>query len=376
LRKGIRVPQSSRERIAAAKSVVVKVGTGALTRPDGRLDAAAVSRIARQVAAAIAEGRKVVLVTSAAIQAGVDDLKLGERPKRMPQLQAAAAVGQAQLMRAWDEAFKAAGAHVGQVLLTRHDLESRRAFLNVRNTLAALGDLGAVPILNENDTVATEEIGYGDNDTLAALVANMLSADVLVLMTVEDGLLDAEGKLVGIVRGVDESVLGLTGGVSRFGSGGMRSKLQAAALVCRAGEVAVICNGRTDGTLAAVLAGEPVGTLVLPAERRLRSRQRWIGSGVRPAGRLTVDAGAARALVERNTSLLPAGVTAVAGRFDRGDVVAILDGAGVEIARGLANYSSEEIARIRGQRSSRIAGILGSCPYDEVVHRDNLVRKK
>ena len=370
------VPQIQRERIANAQSVVVKVGTGVLTRKDGRLNLRAVERIAEQVWRAASAGRKVVLVSSAAIQAGVGDLGLAARPKRMPQLQAAAAAGQVQLMRMWDAAFKALGGRIGQVLLTRRDLESRVAFLNVRNTLTALGDMGAVPILNENDTVATEEIGYADNDTLAALVTNMLRADVLVLMTVEDGLLDG-GKVVEVVETVDESVVSLTGGSgkSRFGSGGMRSKLEAAATVCEAGEVVVICNGTKNGVLDRVLAGEPVGTLLMPTARRMKSKQRWIGSGVRPAGTLHVDDGAARALRERNTSLLPAGITKVDGRFRRGDVVAIVDAAGNEVARGLVNYSDGEVARIQGLRSGRIAAVLGDCPYIEVVHRDNLVRK-
>jgi glutamate 5-kinase len=369
------VAESQRERIRTARSIVVKVGTGVLTRRDGRLSGRAVGRIARQVFRAARAGRKVVLVSSAAIQAGVGALRLAGRPKRMPELQAAAAVGQVHLMRCWEKAFTVLGGHVGQVLLTANDLEDRAAFLNVRNTITALQDMGVVPVINENDTVATEEIGYRDNDTLAALVTNMLSADLLVLMTVEDGLLDGE-RVVDVVEAGDRSVVSLAGrSVSRFGSGGMRSKLEAAAVACGAGEAAVICNGRRDGILDAVLAGEPVGTLLMPARRKLRSRQRWIGSGVRPSGRLQVDDGAARALLERNTSLLPAGITRVAGRFARGDVVAIVDAGGREIARGLVNYSAEEVTRIAGQRSGGIAALLGSCPYDEVVHRDNLVRR-
>lgn len=370
------MPQIQRKRIANAQSVVVKVGTGVLTRKDGRLNPRAIERIAEQVWRAVSAGRKVVLVSSAAIQAGVDNLGLAARPKQMPQLQAAAATGQVQLMRMWDTAFKALGGRIGQVLLTRRDLESRVAFLNVRNTLTALQDMGAVPILNENDTVATEEIGYADNDTLAALVTNMLQADVLVLMTVEDGLLDG-GKVVEVVEAVDESVISLTdgSGKSRFGSGGMRSKLEAAATVCEAGEVVVICNGTKNGVLDRALAGKPVGTLLIPTARRMKSKHRWIGSGVRPAGTLHIDDGAARAIRERNTSLLPAGITKVDGRFRRGDVVSVVDAAGGEIARGLVNYNTEEISQIQGLRSDRIATALGGCPYIEVIHRDNLVRK-
>ena len=359
------------ELSARARRVVVKVGTGALTGRAGRLDTAFVAELSGQIAEAFRAGREMALVSSGAIGAGIAELDLPGRPRTLPLLQATAAVGQGQLMRTFHDAFERFGVKVAQILLTRDDFQDRARYLNIRNTIAALNDCRALPIINENDTVSVDEIRFGDNDLIAALVANMIDADLLVLLTDVDGLL-RRGKLVQRLERIDESVLALAGGAGRGGSGGMRSKLQAAAMVTGAGAAVVIANARTPNVLGRLLAGEALGTLCVPARRRMSARRRWIGHAARTAGRLVVDAGAAKALGRAGKSLLASGIVAVEGRFPKGANVVIVDETGREIARGLTNYSSEQIHRIKGLRSSQIARVLGERPYDEVVHRNNM----
>ena len=359
------------ELTAAARRVVVKVGTNALTGRAGRLDAAFVAELSGQMAEALNAGREMALVSSGAIGAGIAELDLPGRPRTLPLLQATAAVGQGELMRTFHDAFARFGVKVAQILLTRDDFQHRARYLNIRNTIAALADCRALPIINENDSVSVDEIRFGDNDLIAALVANMIDAELLVLLTDVDGLL-RRGKLVRRVERIDESVLALAGPARRGGSGGMRSKLQAAAMVTGAGAAVVIANARTPDVLGRLLAGEDLGTLCLPARRRMSARRRWIGHAARTAGRLVVDAGAARALGRAGKSLLASGIVAVEGRFAKGANVVIVDEAGREIARGLTNYSSEQIQRIKGLRSSQIARVLGERPYDEIVHRNNM----
>jgi len=364
------------EIIARCRRLVVKVGTNAICDASGRLDCSAVENLTGQIAAVVKSGRKVALVSSGAIGSGMGELALSARPKTMPQLQAAAAVGQGRLMQAFHEAFARCGVKVAQVLLTRDDFEDRSRYLNIRNTLAALEEYGALPIINENDTVAVEEIRFGENDVLAALVATMLGAEVAVFLTGVDGVMK-DGKIVDVITQVDDQAMALVrADRSKLGSGGMASKLTAAAMVTRAGEVAVIANCSAPRVLERLLAGEKLGTVFVPARRRMTSRQRWIGQAARAAGRIVVDDGAARALVSGGKSLLPSGITAVAGRFERGDMIAVFDAAGREIARGLTNYSSQQIDAIKGLKTSAIARQLGEKPYDEVIHRNNMTVRK
>jgi len=299
-------------------------------------------------------------------------LDLDRRPKTMPHLQAIAAVGQNRLMDAFHDAFARRGVHVAQVLLTREDFEHRTRYLNIRNTLQALSEMGILAIINENDAVAIDEIRYGDNDTIAAHVTGMLAAELLVFLSSVDGVMD-RGRRVGVIESDDDSAAALvTSERSRLGSGGMASKLEAARLATSSGESAVIANSREPDVLTRILEGDDVGTLLTPGERKLSSRLQWIGHASRPSGSLVVDDGAARALVEGGKSLLPAGIEEVVGRFGKGDTVRILNAAGREIARGLTNYDSDSLGRIRGLKSHRIAQVLGEKLYDEAVHRNNM----
>ena len=357
--------------IARARSVVVKVGTNAICDAAGKPDAGGIDNLARQIAALMHRGVAVTLVASGAIGSGVFELGLPGRPKTLPQLQASAAVGQGQLMRTFHDVFAAYGVKVAQVLLTRDDIEHRTRYLNIRNTLRALGEFGALAIINENDTVAVEEIRFGENDILAALVTTMVGADVAVFLTNVDGLLRGH-QVVDVVEHVDQA-MGLVGEHrSPLGSGGMKSKLLAADLVTRAGQVAVIANAQAPDVLIRLLEGAALGTVFVPGRRRMSSRTRWLASAPKAKGKIVVDDGAARALVQRGTSLLPSGVLAVLGQFPRGAMVAVVDAAGGQVARGLANYSSTQIDKIKGLRTSQIARVLGDKPYDEVIHRNNM----
>jgi len=358
--------------ISRAKRIVVKVGTAAITDESHRLDRRTVTRLAAQIAAAMQSGKALTLVTSGAIGAGMGELDLDERPRTLPMLQAVAAVGQGQLMRTFHDVFARRGVRVAQVLVTRDDFEDRTRYLNIRHTLTTLHDCGVLPILNENDAVAVEEIRYGDNDIIAAHVTNMLAADLLVLLTSVDGVLK-EGKVLDVIERVDRETLSLAGTErARGGSGGMASKLAAARMVTLAGEAAAIANARAPRVLTRLLAGERVGTVFVPAARKMSSRRRWIAQAARPAGRIVVDPGAAKALRQRGKSLLPSGITAVTGKFPKGATVAVVDPSGTELARGLTNYSSEQIEKIKGLKTSQIPKVLGDKPYDEVIHRNNM----
>ena len=362
--------------LAAVRSVVVKLGSQLLTDPTTRrLDAKFLADIAREVALLRQRDIKVTIVSSGAISAGMAELGLAKRPTDLAQLQAVAAVGQRCLMDAWADAFAPLKLPVAQVLLTRQDIDDRTRFLNVRNTIRAAKELGAVPIVNENDTISTDElvkITFGDNDILAALVAAALRANLLVLLTVVDGLLDENQKPVRLVESVDQARQLVRVEKSALGKGVMNSKLEAARMVTDAGEVMVVANGREKDVLVRLMDGEDVGTLFAPSVKKRSSRSRWIGA-VRPAGSIIVDAGAVAALVEKNRSLLPAGIVRVEGAFERGDVVSIIGPDGVELARGLTNYTAADISRILGRKTADVRAMLGEAAYDEVVHRNNLV---
>jgi glutamate 5-kinase len=368
------------EVVALAHTVVVKVGTNVLTGADGRLAPERLQGLADQVQRIRKTGRKVALVSSGAIGAGVGRLGLGKRPSDLRQLQACAAVGQGFLMRAYQECLDAHGTHTAQILLTAGDFDHRRRYLNARNTIVTCFEWGVLPIINENDTVSVAEIRFGDNDHLAAMVTNLLQAPLLVLLTNVDGLYASDpttnpsAELLTTVPQIDGSVMDMAGGSkSVLGTGGMRSKIRAARLVTAAGESVIMANGTRAGTLDAIFAGDKVGTLFLPHGTTVPAWKRWVGYTARPQGRLQVDAGARQAVQHKGRSLLPIGVVGVQGVFGKGDVVALVDPDGVEFARGLTNYTAVDVERILGLRTEQIAEVLGAIPYVEVVHRDNLV---
>ena len=361
--------------LANARSIVVKLGTQLLTDKTGRLDEPFLSTIASQVAALRQRGVNVTLVSSGAIGAGLRELNLPARPTDLARLQAVAAVGQRRLMDGWAVAFAPFKLHVAQLLLTREDVDDRTRFLNLRNTLHAVHELGGVPIINENDSVSTDElvkISFGDNDILAALVTHALRADLLVLLSVVDGIFDPTGASVRTVENLTTARDWVRSEKSALGKGGMNSKLNAAETVTSAGSALVVADGRMPNVLDRLMTDDTVGTLFVPNAKRRSGRDRWIGSA-RPVGAIRVDAGAARALVERNTSLLPAGIVGVDGSFAAGDVVAMVDPVGSTVARGLSNYSSADVDRIKGKKSQAVRAELADAAYDEVVHRDNLV---
>jgi glutamate 5-kinase len=368
------------EVIALAHTVVVKVGTNVLTSSDGTLDPIRVQSLADQVERIRAGGRKVALVSSGAIGAGVGRLGLGRRPTDLRHLQACAAVGQSFLMRAYEECLAQHGLHTAQILLTASDFDNRTRYLNARNTILTLLEWDCLPIINENDTVSVAEIRFGDNDHLAAMVTNLLQAPLLVLLTVVDGLYasdpntNPDAELLATVPSIDAAIMDMAGASkSALGSGGMRSKLRAARLATAAGESVIMANGARPGVLDEVFAGKPVGTLFLPHGGTVSAWKRWLGYTARTRGKIVVDAGARNAVQHQGRSLLPIGVLDVTGSFGKGDVVALCDAEGVEFARGLTNYSANDAGRIRGLRTEQLPGVLGGVPYDEVVHRDNLV---
>jgi glutamate 5-kinase len=368
------------EIITHAHTVVVKVGTNVLTRADGTLEPARLQDLADQLQRLRAGGRRVALVSSGAIGAGVGRLGLGKRPGELRQLQACAAIGQALLMRVYEDCLARHGIPTAQILLTAGDFDNRARYLNARNTILTLLEWGCLPIINENDTISVAEIRFGDNDSLAAMVTNLLQAPLLILLSVVDGLYsgdpssDPGAQLVPMVPVIDGSVLEHAGhGRSALGSGGMRSKLRAARLATVAGESVIMANGSRPGILDAIFRGDPVGTLFLPHDNMMSAWKRWLGYTAQPRGRLHLDAGAARAVREQGRSLLPIGVVRVTGSFHKGDVVALCDPNGVELARGLTNYAAVTVERIVGLRTEQVREMLGQAPYEEVVHRDNLV---
>jgi len=360
----------------------VKVGTRVLTGPDGRLNEARVAALAGELHQVMETGRKVVLVSSGAVGAGMGLLGLTQRPRDLAHLQAVAAVGQSYLVQIYDRALKSFGRHAAQVLLIADDLDDRARYLNVRNTLLTLLDeYQAVPIINENDTVSVEELQttFGDNDRLAAMVTNLIRAPLLVLLSDVEGLFDGDprasgSKLISTVTKLDEGIFSLARDkLTGLSKGGMASKLNAARMATLAGENVIITSGREPGALERIVKGDLVGTLFLAQGQTIPSFKRWIGFTAQPRGYLVLDSGARRAIESQGRSLLAIGVVSSGGSFVKGDVVAMRDASGAEFARGLSNYSAAEMARIQGLKTEAIAAALGHCPYQEVVHRDNLV---
>lgn len=368
-----------REVVDSARTLVIKVGTNVLARTDDSLDVARIEALASQIHRVIQTGRKVVVVSSGAVGAGMGILGLKSRPGDLPHLQAAAATGQAHLMRRWNEALQQHGYHAAQILVTANDFRHRGRYLNIRNTINTLFEYSVVPVINENDTVSIDEIKFGDNDRLAAMVTNLLHEPLLIILSVIDGLFDGDPELPGsrVIPVVDEWDDGLMNlaSVTRStrGTGGMHSKLESVRMATTVGECVVIANGTDPTILDRILAAEEVGTLFLAKGVNIPAWKRWIGFTIHPKGRLHLDAGAVRAIEEQGKSLLAAGIARVDGRFEKGEVVSLVDSQGHEFARGLTNYDAPLASSIAGKRTAEVKQILGDVPYVEVIHRDNLV---
>ncbi len=370
----------SRERIATSKRWVIKIGSALLTAGGKGLSHEALSGWVEQIAALRHAGHEVLVVSSGAVAEGMSRMGWRKRPHNLNELQAAAAIGQMGLVRAWETCFQKYGLHTAQILLTRDDLDDRSRYLNARSTLRTLLQLGVVPVVNENDTVATDELRFGDNDTLAALVANLIEADLLLLLTDQEGLFNSDPRfdpsatLIRETRVDDPQLDAVAGGsVGGLGLGGMVTKVRAARLAARSGTGTVIASGHSERVVDAISRGETLGTLLVPVQEPQAARKRWLAGQLQPRGSLTLDDGAVRVLREQGRSLLAVGVCAVQGNFSRGEVVVCLDRHGGEIARGLVNYNAQETLRIMGKPSSRIEELLGYVDEDELIHRDNLV---
>ena len=363
-----------------AKTLVVKVGSSLVTNQGRGLDVAAIARWAAQIARLTALGRRTVLVSSGAIAEGMQRLGWTRRPQTMHELQAAAAVGQMGLVQCYESCFREHGLHTAQVLLTHADLADRQRYLNARSTLRTLLALGVIPVINENDTVVTDEIKFGDNDTLAALVTNLVEADALVILTDQAGLYEADprhhpdAKLVEVADAGDPRLEAMAGGTgSAIARGGMLTKVQAASRAARSGAHTAIAAGREPDVLVRLAQGERIGTLLTARTVPLAARKQWLADHLSVTGRLELDPGAVKALAQGGKSLLPVGVVGVMGDFQRGEVVACLDAQRREVARGLVNYSAEETRRIMRRPSGEIEAVLGYVDEPELIHRDNLV---
>ena len=374
----VSTPDSRREWLSGVKRIVVKVGSSTLSQ-GFRLNDGALDRLVADLARVKGRGKEVILVTSGAIAAGVGTLGLSSRPQTIPGLQAAAAVGQSRLMHAYEDRFQEYGEIAAMMLLTQEDFNNRKRYIHISNTLSTLLQLGTVPIINENDTVAVEEIKVGDNDTLSAQVTNLSDADLLVVLSDQAGFFSADprkhshSELIDVVPVITEGIKKAAGRAgTQDGTGGMVTKLRAAEIVTGSGEMMVLADGKEPDVVNRILSGENIGTLFLPQSPK-SSRKRWIAYSRPPKGRLLVDNGARRALVDRGKSLLASGVRGVEGEFEYGDTVSCLDENRDEFGRGLVNYNTEDITKIIGKQTGEIEEILGARYYEEVIHRDNLV---
>lgn len=370
----------NRQKIAASRRWVVKVGSSLVTAAGRGLDQTAIADWSAQLAVLRSQRRQLVWVSSGAVAEGMARLHLSRRPSALPQLQAAAAVGQMGLIRAYETAFERNDLRAAQVLLTHEDISDRGRYLNARSALQALLGYGVIPVVNENDTVSTDEIRLGDNDTLGALTCNLIDADMLIILTDQNGLYDADprtnanARLVSEIEVGDPRLVAMAGdGRGELGRGGMRTKLMAAQWAARSGAATIIAHGRLPDVLLKIAAGEQIGTLLTPGHGVMAARKRWIAHQRQVRGRLHLDAGATRVLREAGRSLLAVGVTRVDGQFQRGDLVVCLDPAGNEVAQGLINYNAEESGRIAGRPSTELASLLGYQGEAELIHRDNLV---
>jgi glutamate 5-kinase len=368
-----------RSNLNNAHWLVVKIGSSLITNNGLGLDRPAIENWAEQLVSLQRQGRKLVLVSSGAVAEGVARLDLQSRPRAVHMQQAAAAVGQMGLIQAYESCFARHGVHAAQILLSHEDLSNRKRYLNARSTLTTLLEMAVVPVVNENDTVATAELCFGDNDTLAALVANLINADLMIILTDQQGLFsadprtDSEATLVRQASAEDQTLQAMAGASSSLGRGGMLTKLSAARLAARSGTSTVIAGGREQNVLGRILAGEELGTLLTPEREPVAARKQWLAGQLRVEGQLELDAGAVDVLRNSGRSLLAVGIRSCQGRFERGDVVVCVDQEGSEVARGLVNYSSEEIDRIKGLASNRIEELLGYAGESAIIHRDNMV---
>jgi glutamate 5-kinase len=370
------------ELLKHVKRIVIKIGSGVISNDKG-LDTEHIAAICTDVDKLRKSGYEIIIVSSGAVAAGKADLGIIGRPDTIPLKQAAAAIGQSRLMRTFKDALRSHDYTVGQILLTRDDLANRRRFLNARNTLMTLLEFGVIPIINENDSVVVDEIRFGDNDNLSAMTTNLAEAHLLVIMSDVDGLYDrnphlhSDAKLISLVERVDDTIRSIAGdSVTDVGTGGMTSKIKAAERASLYGVGVAIVNGFQSGILSELLAGEEVGTYFLPAQNRMNSRKHWIAFTKKPRGKLFLDDGADKALTNRGKSLLPSGIKSMEGTFERGDAIRLCDIDGKELARGVTNYSSAELERIKGKKSTEIEAILGYKYNDEIVHRNNMVLSK
>jgi len=371
----------TRQKLGSSRRWVVKVGSSILTNDGQGLDRQLIASWAAQIAALRQDGVELVLVSSGAVSEGMVRMGWRKRPHALHELQAAAAIGQMGLVQTYETLFQVHNLHTAQILVTHDDLADRQRYLNARSTLSTLLKLGVIPIVNENDTVASQELRFGDNDTLAAMVANLIDAELLVLLTDQPGMyeddprLNPETALITEARAEDENLAQMAagGGVGRLGSGGMLTKVRAARRAAQSGAATIIAAGRQQDVLHRIAAGEEIGTLIIPTKAPLVARKQWLASHLEVRGSLVLDDGAVRVLTKSGRSLLAVGVTAVRGHFRRGELIACLDANGHEIARGLVNYNSDEACRIAGHGSERIEEILGYIDEAELIHRDNLV---
>lgn len=371
---------TKRQHIKNSKRCVIKIGSALLTNDGAGLDMAGIATWVEQISRLRKSGVEVVLVSSGAVAEGMCRLGLTARPETIHELQAAAAVGQMGLIQSYESAFSKYNLHTAQVLLTHDDLSNRQRYLNARNTVRSLLDLGVVPIINENDTVVTDEIRFGDNDTLAALVANLIEADYLIILTDQNGLFDRnprefkEAKLISEASADDNSLAAMAeGGAGTFGRGGMATKVSAAKLAARSGTSTLIAAGNEKSVITRLLNAESLGTLLYAEQSPVAARKQWLAGHLQIHGKLTLDDGAVKKLSESGSSLLAVGVSDVKGEFSRGEIVSCVSANGKEVARGLVNYNSDDVAKIKGKASSDIESILGYVDDAELIHRDNLV---
>lgn len=368
-----------RQQVSQAKRWVIKIGSSLLTADGKGLDPEAMLSWVKQMIALRNQGIEIVLVSSGAVAAGMNKLGWATRPKEMHQLQAAAAVGQMRLVQAWENCFDQFQCQAAQILLTHDDLSDRKRYLNARSTLRALVDLDIIPVINENDTVVTDEIKFGDNDTLAALVANLVEADLLVILTDRDGMFNADprnnpdAQLIYEAKASDTSLDQVAGGAGKLGKGGMQTKLRAARFAARSGANTVIVGGKIPQVLTELQAGQRIGTLLTPDHSPIAARKQWLAGQLQVRGTITLDQGATKALIEHHRSLLPVGVKKIVGDFRRGEMVACINLAGEEIARGLINYNANEAQKIIGLTSEAIEKTLGFINEPELIHKDNLI---
>jgi len=356
------------------KRVVVKIGTSLLTTEEGNLTTKYLAKIVEELARLKASGKEIIIVTSGAIGAGMQRLKLKERPHTIVMKQTTAAIGQNILMYVYERLFKKYQQIIAQVLLTHQDLSSRKSYINISNTLLKLLEYKIIPIINENDTVAVEEIKFGDNDTLAALISQLVSADILLILTNIEGLYSESGKLIPLVEEINQEIIKIaTGTTSKFSTGGMRTKIEAAKIATQSGTTVVILNGKKEGIIEGIFKGKDVGTIFVAKKDKLSSRKRWIMHNLKDYGEIIIDEGAKEAILHKGRSLLPSGILDVKGKFAEGDAVIIKDIQGEKLAKGLVNYSKKDLLKIKGKQTNQIEKILGYEYEEEVIHRDNLV---